>query len=55
MSKNILHLLLLYCALMISAAVAAENEMNSVLASVNGEAVSLYDILPLCRKQEYQA
>lgn len=30
-------------------------EMNSILASVNGEAISLQDVLLLCRNQEFQA
>lgn len=32
-----------------------ELQINSVLASVNGEPVSLEDILPATRQQEYQA
>ena len=32
-----------------------ESEMNSVLASVNGEAISLKDVLTLTRQQEYLA
>ena len=31
------------------------HEVNSILASVNGEAVSLMDVLPLTREQEYVA
>ena len=30
-------------------------EVNSVLASVNGEPISLWDVLPATRQQEYQA
>ena len=32
-----------------------DREMNSVLASVNGEAVTLMDVLPLTRGRELQA
>ena len=32
-----------------------QNEMNSILASVNGEPVSLGDVLPSTRAREYQA
>ena len=52
-----------FLAMLALPAVAADYELrpdsklqiNSVLASVNGEPVSLEDILPATRQQEYQA
>ena len=33
---------------------AARNEMNSILASVNGKPISLQDVLPLTRAEEFR-
>ena len=62
MLKNVSLLIFLCCCLTISVVKAADtqytidnNEMNSILASVNGEAILLSDILEITRKQEYQA
>jgi len=38
-----------------SSAADGQSEMNSILASVNGEPVSLGDVLPATRAKEYQA
>ena len=55
------NLLLLVCAALSASAADYELrpddklQINSVLASVNGDPVSLEDILPATRQQEYQA
>ena len=57
MKKYILFLLSVFCGFAMFAAGknTAAAEMNSVLAGVNGEAVSLQDVLAISRHREFQA
>lgn len=44
-----------FCVCHLSGGTAGGSEMNSILASVNGEVISLKDVLQLTRNQEYLA
>lgn len=59
MKKKVLLLLLIIAGQVVSGAVApkavSSSEINSILASVNGEAISLQDVLMISRPQEIQA
>ena len=48
-------LVLLLCVSAAAETALPQEEMNSILASVNGQAISLRDILPMTRVKEYQA
>jgi hypothetical protein len=55
MSKFIkIHIAILLLITGIVCAAAPQNEMNSILASVNGTPISLQDILPLTRAAEFR-
>ncbi len=55
MSKFIkIHIAILLLITGIVCAAAPQNEMNSILASVNGTPISLQDILPLTRAEEFR-
>ena len=59
MKKKVLLLLLIIAGQVVSGAAApkavSSSEINSILASVNGEAISLQDVLMISRPQEIQA
>lgn len=54
MKKHWPVILFLLAGLVVSAADPVHTEMDSILASVNGEAISLADVLPLTAQREFQ-
>lgn len=54
MKKFLLTTVCLLAGSLTSAAEPARTEMDSILASVNGEAISLADVLPLTAQREFQ-